>query len=237
MYTQHPVYLDPEGSSTRLWRYTDFTKFVSLIQRKELYFCPVEKFKDKFEGTFPRKEVEYQKKNQRWDQLSPGFKSKRKDVFVSCWHYNENESAGMWKLYTQEGKGIAIQTTIPRLKESFKVCSKDIYIGKVVYIDYDKDIFYHGESNSYPALNLGVPFIHKRNIFADEREYRAIHISNEPKTLNQPYFPVDLDILIESVVVAPESKDWFVELTEKLLNQFLSNKKVIRSIHDQQPFD
>jgi hypothetical protein len=236
MYKDHPVYIDPEDSSSRLWRYTDFTKFISLIQRKELYFLSIDKLGDRFEGTFPRREVGHHKRSGYWGQLSKGFTAIRKNIFVSCWHYNQNESAGMWKLYSQAGKGIAIQTTIPRFKESFKCCESSIYIGKVIYINYDTDTFYTGESKKYKAMNLGVPYIHKRNIFADEREYRAIHISNHHDPLSQPYFPVDLDVLIESIVVAPESEDWFVDLTEKLLNQFLPGKKVIRSIHDQEPF-
>jgi len=236
MYINHPVYLDPEMGSIRLYRYMDFTKFISLIQRKELYFCPTDKLDDLFEGSFPQKEIDYQKRHGNWDTIGGTFKSWRNRVFVSCWHYNEQESAGMWKLYSNIGKGIAIQTTIPRLKESFKVCQKDIFIGKVIYIDYAKDTFYQGVSNGYPGLNFGVPFIHKRNIFLDEREYRAMHICHDPKLIDKPYFQVDLDILIENIIVAPKSEDWFIELIEILLQQFVPNKRVTRSIHDQQPF-
>jgi hypothetical protein len=236
MYTEHPVYLDPEGEAIRLYRYMDFTKFVSVIQKKELYFCPVDKLDDPFEGSFPQKEIEYHKRNGYWDEIAPGFKTRRGEVFINCWHYNEQESAGMWRLYSQIGKGIAIQTTIPKLKEAFKVCQKNIYIGKVIYIDYTKDFFYKNEPKGYDSLNFGVPFIHKRNIFEAEKEYRAVYISHESKSIERPYFQMDLDTLIENVIVAPKCEDWLFELTANLLNQFLPDKRVIRSIHDQEPF-
>jgi hypothetical protein len=236
MYTSHPVFLDPKFDSIRLYRYMDFPKFESLLQRKELYFCPVDKLDDQFEGSFPQKEIDYHKRHNNWDGFDETFKSWRNRVFISCWHYNEHESAGMWKLYSHTGKGIAIQTTISRFKKSFHGCQKEINIGRVIYIDYAKETFYQGEANGFRMFHFGTPFIHKRNIFQDEREYRALHICHDPQLIDQPYFQVDLDVLIENVIVAPQSGNQFVEQTEILLQDLLPNKKVIRSMHDQQPF-
>ena len=37
-----------------------------------------------------------------------------KSTLVNCWHQNEFESEAMWRLYSENNKGIAIQTTLQR---------------------------------------------------------------------------------------------------------------------------
>jgi hypothetical protein len=54
MYTEHPSFLQPPDDNENLWRYMDFTKFVSLIARSALHFTRGDKFDDQFEGSYPR---------------------------------------------------------------------------------------------------------------------------------------------------------------------------------------
>ena len=50
MYEPHPnLYPPPDGAV--LWRYMDFTKFVSLLERKALFFCRPDRLGDLFEGS------------------------------------------------------------------------------------------------------------------------------------------------------------------------------------------
>ena len=52
---------------------------------------------------------------------------------------NQNESAAMWKSYSEFERGIAIQSTIEKLKESFG--SNDDILGcQIKYKDYTKEI-------------------------------------------------------------------------------------------------
>jgi len=44
----------------------------------------------------------------------------RRYVFVNPWHKNEFESAAMWKLYLKSEEGVAIRTTVERLKHAFE---------------------------------------------------------------------------------------------------------------------
>jgi hypothetical protein len=41
-----------------------------------------------------------------------------KSTLVNCWHQNEFESEAMWRLYSENHKGIAIQTTFQDLVDS-----------------------------------------------------------------------------------------------------------------------
>ena len=53
MYEEHPEFHSPPSEAV-LWRYMDFTKFVSLLDRQALFFARSDKLGDPFEGSFPR---------------------------------------------------------------------------------------------------------------------------------------------------------------------------------------
>ncbi len=134
-----------------------------------------------------------------------------RSILVSCWHENAYESEAMWKLYG-EGAGIAIRTTFKRLSESLK-CEDIIYIGRIQYVDYDTTFI--GERNAF------TPLLHKRKSFEHEREVRAM-------TIDVPlgdarvgaYLKVDISSLIDNVIVAPYSQEWFVELVKAVAGQY-----------------
>jgi len=87
------------------------------------------------------------------------------------------------------------------------------------------------------------PIIHKRIQFEDERELRSILIktpvqsgSFEIKNLpNGHNVVVDLNMLIERVVLAPDSPDWMVNLIQRLLAKFSLQKTVSKSEIDEFP--
>lgn len=76
---------------------------------------------------------------------------------------NEYESAAMWKLYSKTNESIAIETTYCKLKN---VLPNDIMIGKVRYIDFEKD--------TINPTNVFNSFLHKRKSFEHENEVRII---------------------------------------------------------------
>ena len=51
-YEEHPVTEKPEDENVAIWRYLDFTKFVSLLDRRALFFVRADKIAelDPFEG-------------------------------------------------------------------------------------------------------------------------------------------------------------------------------------------
>ena len=104
-------------------------------------------------------------------------------MFCSCWFLNDNESHTMWAEYGDKSPtSIAIQTTVGDLIESFESTEYDIHIGKVKYKDYDtehiegfEDFTSKDLTNPYNVLELFyAPIRHKRNIYADEHEVRAV---------------------------------------------------------------
>ncbi len=216
----------------------DFTKFVSLIDTKALFFSRADKLGDTFEGSYSKANLQLRPhvyKNvpeHALKKISIALEQLRRYVAINCWHINDYESAAMWSLYVQGDEGIAIQTTFKSLTESFCVHTADpIYVGKVQYIDYDTDWM--------PEGNLFYPFIHKRRSFEHENELRAIltrflinkdgfDLSSE-SIQNGVLVSVDLEILIHNIYVSPTSPEWFYNLVKSILNKYGLSKNVKQS--------
>ena len=244
MYKEHPVFEKPEKATAKIWRYMDFTKFASLLDKSALFFSRADKLGDPFEGSYSKFNIQlrpivYKDKipSEALETMSRYQKRLREFTAISCWYLNEYESAALWKLYLKSNEGIAIQSTFSRLKRSLKDEDHDIYIGKVKYIDFDTDWM--------PEGNTFYPFVHKRKSFEHEHELRAVIQkvpSKDGKTdLSKPlfddgiYVAVDLKSLIERIYVAPTCPAWLFELTKSVTKKYGLDKKVYQSSLDDVP--
>jgi hypothetical protein len=243
VYEQHPIFSSPEDENERVWRYIDFTKFISLLDRKALYFTRADKFNDKFEGSYSKLNIE-NRNNIYSDctkipELIPKIaKDMRKHVFINCWHLNQYESAAMWNIYTKNNESIAIQSTFKRLKESVNSSSKKIFIGKVNYADYETDWI--------PEGNVLYPFIYKRKSFEHEKELRAIFlehpINEEGKfdPIQDPLYDgitVEIDIikLIETIYISPLADEWIYDLIKSVVKKYNLDFDIKKSDLDSSP--
>ena len=229
---------DPPPPDAVLWRYMDFTKFVSLLEKHALFLARADKLGDPFEGAIPISNIEA-----RYTSLKPKLSDKeilihehlrvelRRFTLISCWHESSHESEAMWKVYASANSGIAIKTNFESFVESF-ITDEQIHIGKVKYIDYD--------SEKIPEDDLLSPYLHKRKSFEHEREVRAIiqRIPPEARPENLPnlltgetptwpdicdigiYYDVDLNILIQEVVIDPYAADWLLELVSSVAERY-----------------
>lgn len=145
--------------------------------------------------------------------------------FVNCWHVNELESAAMWKLYLKSEEGIAVRSTVGRLRKSLEVCPENIHIGTVKYIDYDNDYVNHGNVFSY--------ILHKRKSFSHEQELRAViwkhdivDAENKPAGLNAK---ISINDLIDKIYVAPSTAKWLTDLVQSVVRRYGLDVEVVRS--------
>ncbi len=253
MYKEHLSFEKPENENCKVWRYMDFTKFVSLLANKSLFFTRIDKFRDCFEGVFPQQNtnVEVMKTTLVWRNIMNQQETKindkmlmsiiddkqeynallRERTAVSCWHMNEYESAAMWDLYLRSNEGVAIQTTFHNLIESFNVSDKEIYVGKVQYIDFNSE--YIPLENDLNAL------LYKRKSFEHEKEIRALYpgdgVHDEDGKLKKPSFAygidveIDVDKLIENVYVHPDAPSWFYNLVTSVMETYQFEKTVVHS--------
>ncbi|PIQ21065.1 MAG: hypothetical protein COW65_11240 [Cytophagales bacterium CG18_big_fil_WC_8_21_14_2_50_42_9] len=228
----------------------DFTKFISLIDSRTLYFTRADKFEDPFEGSLPKinitsrkfvplsvPEVDHENYLAAVHALGLIGHNWRRFTAINCWHENEHESAAMWKLYLKSDEGIAIQSTYKLLKESI-IDEENVYIGKVNYIDYEKGYI--------DARNILNAFFHKRKSFEHEREIRALimklplrgtgNMNSEKDTIiNGLKIKVDVEKLIQNVYIAPNSPQWFSDLVDAVVKKYSYNFRINHSHLNNSP--
>ncbi len=246
---QHPVFKQPADPGAPIWRYMDFTKFVSMLESKSLYFARSDKLGDPFEGSYSRgnqllrplvyKEIYDKVKPEMIESIDQSkaqmAKWQLKWTFINCWHMNPGESAAMWKLYAKTNEAIAVRSSFFRLAN---VLDDQTYVGTVEYIDFDRDWM--------PEGNTFYPFVHKRKSFAHENEVRALFTqlpttdrgfdmsAEAPDTGLEK--PIDVAQLVEQVYVAPTAPAWFMALVQQVCKTYGLEKPVLQSSLDAEPF-
>lgn len=268
----------PTDENAKVWRYMDLNKFIMLLDKQALFFSSLEQLKlsDPYEGYLPKPNVTktandiYQElinhplltEGQKQELEAIDIEKRETSrqvmikmlpvfspfVMVNCWHINQLESAAMWKLYCGNGDGIAIQSTVRRLKESFLL--NDLtpirndqkhfqsYMGEVQYKDFNRD--WVNQSNLAKwAFYKRKSFEHERelrivvnlegSIFgpADEPNDRTVDLFTDIQNVRDDYanyrgiyFPIDASNLMEKVYLSPTSSNWFEDVVKSLLRKF-----------------
>lgn len=237
--TIYTIFTPPQKHSIKIWRYLDFTKFVSLLEAKSLFFVFSENLKDPFEGSLSsvNKDLRPSLFEKKFFKSNINRTELRGKVAVNCWHINAHESAAMWKLYAKTHEAVCIQSTYELLRNELEPIFK---VSTVKYMDYNSDWI----PESHPLS----PFVFKRKSFEHENELRALIDAEEiEKGLSNLlgiefaetgiYKKVNISDLIKNMYVAPEAPDWFFDLIKKVLDRYkLSNIPVIRSSLESEPF-
>lgn len=144
-YASHPDFITPDDD-TVLWRYSDFAKFMDLIERRKLWFSRADKFEDPLEATFTDAETAYFRSLQF--SASPEHRGwaaapsripqvARATTFVNCWREGKFESMAMWDIYGKGSGVVAIKSTVRLLKEAFATYKWNVYISRVTYINWN----------------------------------------------------------------------------------------------------
>ena len=253
MYKEHEAFTPPPPDAI-LWRYMDFTKFVSLLEKQALFFARADKLEDPFEGAWPNSSREAAQKflkrltnlnhHKLWELSLTFIRALPRFTLINCWHESDHESAAMWELYSKDSNGIALKTNFGSLAKSFTT-NEVVHIGEINYIDYETVGFY-GNQWWFSA------FLYKRESFEYEREVRAIVQIIPPGNRILPlghqdegtegvidlsqnicemghYYEVNLSILIHEVIVDPYAPDWFLELVQSVADRYNLESPVIRS--------
>ncbi len=174
---QHPAFPQPSNPNATLWRYMDKNKFKWLVSEGRLFMPAAPKLGDPFEGTTPQGELNWWREEatraasdeerhiieQNRVRLSAFAKGFLEHYYVSCWHMNCYENYALWKIYTKSEDAVAIQTTLPALRDCLP---EYVNIGMVKYIDY--------LTERLPTMNMFEYIMHKRIEFSFEQEIRAV---------------------------------------------------------------
>lgn len=200
--------------NTIIWKYLDLSKFLDLLISKRLFMARSDKFEDQYEGTFSEPTYEEIKKLLEDNpKYLDAYKSKRKNIVISSWHANSYESYAMWQVFTKNNEGLAIQSTVGRLKKSLTEPKANQYIGEVNYIDYKKE--------HIPFDDDFFPFLFKRKSFQYENEIRVItDVSHLDMQVNEGVkVEADINKMIERLYIHPKSENWYKKLVIEVVSQ------------------
>lgn len=208
----HPSFPQPENIDTKVWRYMSFSKFVSLLASRTLWFARPDTFQDKLEGSYSSVPVPITSEvlNQHGTsdpqevlaKLVPSWTAARQifveHSYISCWNINEDENDGLWRIYGDISQMVCIQSTYRKL---WNQLPNDSFMGVVQYIDYrEADI---NPSNFFRLL------MHKRKCFEHEREARSIIWRPNQESVPGLAIPIDPIEIIESVILPPFCGSWY----------------------------
>ncbi|WP_338921419.1 DUF2971 domain-containing protein [Pseudomonas silesiensis] len=231
-----------------LWRYMSLEKLINLIDTSALFLSPIAFFKnsDPLEGHLPKKFHDAIASHlQSMMQSGPKFpKSAPKEMLdfekewevtsnrrlklmrekaqgrqsICCWNESQFESEAMWKLYGDNGKSIAIKTTVGSLKKSIE--SKDneklVSLERMRYLDFNDADMTREELLAKKERVSSI--LLKRKEYEHEREVRLYHDPDifdltSPQLILSEYWEkyiikphtinVDISELIHSVVISP----------------------------------
>ncbi|MCX7192487.1 MAG: DUF2971 domain-containing protein [Proteobacteria bacterium] len=217
-----------------IWRYFDFPKLVHLLETSSLFFSRLDLLGDPFEGSVTTADLSALV--QGWVSMSEesgtpaGYyelehrhrnSDPRHSLFVSCWHMSDFESVAMWRLYAGDMKGIALKSTVGKLRTQLPSEGR---IRRVKYIDYAVD----KTSHLSPAYC-------KRNAFEYEREVRAVISRSSNPSLTGVSIKLNLDSIVDEIRLSPELPPWMSDLLHQLLARYCVKAPCLPSLLDKQP--
>ena len=159
----------------------------TLIKHDDAFYERIELLKDTKKIELSKdisSEPEKMESGRIFEQLLRDFLSHL--MYCNSWFQREKESHSMWAEYGDKSPtSIAIQTTVGDLIESLESDEYNIHIGKMKYKDYlTEDIGGYEDFPSTGSIDLNdpddvlklfyAPFLHKRDVYKDEHEVRAI---------------------------------------------------------------
>jgi hypothetical protein len=235
----------PDDPTATIWRYMDFTRLVSMLDSRSLWFSSAHLLGDPFEGSTPtlqagviRQQLSELGDTQAADTMSWFREKWTRATFVNCWNLSHIESAALWGLYVPATGGVAIRSTYDRLKQAIDLgppqpddagpenpdLTPRINIGCVNYLDW--------HSEGIPQGFTQAPYCYKRMSFAFENEIRAVFQQPPIRDLPTGGFDwelempagvkiaADLDLLIERIHISPVAPQWFGELVSDVCKRY-----------------
>ncbi|GFD75683.1 DUF2971 domain-containing protein [Tenacibaculum sp. KUL113] len=219
---------DSLSKDTKLWRYIDLAKFVSLLDSGALWLARSDTFRDQSEGRFPSEmRVAIEKAYQSFEDKADSPINSADDfqeylcrnAYLSCWHKNIDENMVMWELYGRDSNAVAVQTTVEKLESNIS----KIKSGGLEF--HLKNVLYERAEDVKGELNYSAPFFIKRPHFSFEQEAR-IFLSTYSTVCPNKDTPlgvlVDLNVVeaIEEILVHPDSEEWFVKVVQSISDKY-----------------
>lgn len=237
-----------------IWRYMPLARLLSLLEFEAMWFSRLGALQDEFECTNPKGPrafllrvannpkfkdaqtpmgVTYRDLLQMTDNGRSGDGGRRGGL-VNCWFIGNAESEKMWKDYGDNGRGVAIRSTVKQLTTSFQITgdfAQISWVGRVEYVDFENfDLGSRGDDMAH------APFF-KAKSYEEENEVRVVTLNcfhsgillpdGSPPTnpgfspaIKGLYIKCRLRDLLQSIVVGPNTDSNFHMLIKRLIARY-----------------
>jgi hypothetical protein len=117
---------------------------------------------------------------------------------IWCWNGDASESMGLWNVYGS--KGVAVISTIGRVKQCLKTFAYDASFAAVAYVDRERP-----DPRLYDPELLKRPYFFKTQPYQFENEIRFVYPVERTLTENEPGVLLDVDsgTLVEAAIFSP----------------------------------
>jgi hypothetical protein len=210
----------------RLWRYMPFSRFLWLLQCKQLWLARADLLGDPWEialagdqlqhvirrhppPALPLKPGPLESAMERIKRIIPQW---RKTTFVNCWCASEHESHALWRIYCGAVDGVALETNYGKLTASLNG-------PKLLPVSYGDP----GSNTRTPTLEDLVT--KKRPMFEYEQEFRIVHtVQGAGETVGHQLDWDPEDHLV-SIRVHPEADDSFMQTVTTAVADYAASLK------------
>lgn len=199
-------------ATNKMWRYMKFSRFLWLLERKQLWLARADLLGDLWEiplagdqlqrvidrhppPTLPLKAGPKETAMARAKRIIGKW---RKTTFVNCWCASEHESHALWRVYCGATEGVAVETNFGKLVASLRG-------PKLLPVSYET-----------PGWNTRTPTLEdlitkKRPMFDYEHEFRIVH--SVQGAGEAPGLPIDWrpEEHLLGIRVHPEADDSFMQ--------------------------
>jgi hypothetical protein len=250
------------SDDTSVWRYLSLSAVVATVEMRQLRLTRVDKFKDRFEGSVPKAQIDSQlllfggvsrrmmtiqlgntpppPDEDPWIRITRLRRARTRSAHASCWSAGD-EAEPLWWLYCadhdRQGVGVAVRTTLARLEAS--VAAHDLYVSPITYLPYHEALPFTDEMDA---------LLNKRHGFAAERELRLLKFDEAhynalvPKDASVSELPehiyVDwvLNDVIDEIVVSPYADENYEDLVRHAIaakDLNLADRVVLSVLHER----
>ena len=215
-------YLD-DPADCPVWRYMNLEKLLSILLDQALFFPSRTTLaqNDKYEGQAMTGELASLNKDAIKEADDKYHGPVLNSFFFNCWHMNDTESDAMLKIYVNGVGGVAIRSSLTRLKRCFHNSPEKIHLGQIRYVEDESDYLDH----------LLQRCMRKKSAFKHEQEVRLVFYDENRKHFgcSGRLIPVDIRILVEKIVVSPRAESWFLSLVENVVTRLGYEIEVVPS--------
>lgn len=242
-------------SDSHLWRYMDFTKYMSMLSTSGLYFPRADTFEDYYEGakgvktnknkwdnhyrSFFKEAMKNPPEGVEWNQADEHIEKEAERLLKKLNDGGEASKKRVfiscWHENEHESEAMwRLYSTYLDNAVAVRTTYASLYesLGKNPSIAIGR-VRYIDFNKSFAGVNDS--FWRKRKSFEHEREVRALIHDHECNDKGK-IVKCDLNTLVEEVFLSPSSPAWFCDLINDVNEKFGINVQVSQSRLNDEPF-